>query len=141
MAPKLIVDPQLDLEWAQFERDVLAGPTTEDQNRGIYDRATLVAEPQLVEEVLPEGFPPSAVAPIRGAVNGAAEPRLGPEEEERTRKQTEEKELIMDRILEEERAQEDADERVLALKARLAAVKAKRAAAKAKGQESKTGKS
>ena len=137
-ASKPVVDPQLDMEWAQFERDVLAGPATEDQRRDIYDRATLVAEPRLVEEPLPEGFPPSAA---RGAVNGAVEPALEPEEEERTRKQRDEKELIMDRILEEERAQEDADERVAALKARLAAVKAKRAAAKSKAQELKTGKS
>jgi zinc finger protein 830 len=72
---------------------------------------------------------------------GAAEPTLEPEEEEQTRKQREEKELIMDRILEEERAQEDADERVAALKARLVAVKAKRVAAKAKAQELKNGKS
>jgi len=136
-APNPIVNPQLDLEWEQFERDVLAGPATEDQRHDIYDRATLIAEPQLVEDTLPEGFPPSAV---RGTVNGAAEPALEQEEEHRW-KQREEKELIMDRILEEERAQEDADERVAALKARLAAVKAKRLAAKAKMQDVKIGKS
>ena len=141
-ASKPTVNSQLDLEWTQFERDVLAGPATEDQNRDIYDRATLVSEPQLVEDTLPEGFPPSA-APARGGVNGAAEPTLEPEPEEEgeAKKQREEKELIMDRILEEERAQEDADERVAALKARLAVVKAKRAATKAKVQESKNGKS
>ncbi len=140
-APNLIVNPQLDLEWAQFEREVLAAPATEDQGRDIYDRATLVAEPQLAEDTLIEGFPPSAVAPSRGTVNGSAKPTLEPEEEEQTRKKIEEKELIMDRILEEERAQEDADDRVAALKARLVAVKAKRVAAKAKLQELKNGKS
>lgn len=141
MAPQPTGNPQLDLEWAQFEREVLAGPTTADQKRGLYDRATVVAEPQLVEETLPEGFPPSAVAPFGAATNGAAESRLGLEEEQQTRKHREEKELIMDRILDEQRAQEDADERVAALKARLAAVRAKRAAAKATVQELKTGKS
>jgi zinc finger protein 830 len=135
------VNPQLDLEWAQFERDLLAHPAAEDQRHEIYYRATLIAEPQLVEEALPEGFPPSA-APARGAVNGAAEPKLGPEgEDQETKRREEEKELIMDRILEEERAQEDADERVAALKARLAAVKAKRAAAKAMVHEVKDEKS
>ena len=140
-APKPIVNPQLDLEWAQFEREVLAVPVTEDQGRDIYDRATLIAEPQLAEDTLFEGFPPSTVAPSRGIVNGAAKPTLEPEEEEQTRKKIEEKELIMDRILDEERAQEDADERVAALKARLVALKAKRVAAKAKLQELKNGKS
>ena len=129
------------MEWSQFERDVLAGPAaeTEDQRRDIYDRATLIAEPQLAEDALLEGFPSSAVAPARG-VDGV-KPTLEPEEEEQTRKRRDEKELIMDRILEEERAQEDADERVAALKARLVAVKAKRVAAKAKVQELKNGKS
>lgn len=143
-APKPIVDPQLDLEWAQFERDVLAGPTTEDQSRDIYERATLIAEPQLAEDAFLEGFPPSAATGDRGTANGAAgaaKPTLEAEEEERTRKRREEKELIMDRILDEERAQEDADERVTALKARLAAVKEKRVAAKAKLQELKSGNS
>lgn len=130
------------MEWAQFERDVLAGPAveTEDQRRDIYDRATLIAEPQLAEDTLLEGFPSSAGASAHGIVDGA-KPTLEPEEEEQTRKRREEKELIMDRILEEERAQEDADDRVAALKARLAAVKAKRVAAKAKVQELKNGKS
>jgi len=147
-ASKPAVNPQLDLEWTQFERDLLAGPATEDQKRDMYDRATLVAEPQLVEDPLPEGFPPSAAAAAagpasRGTINGAAELTLEPEEGEATRKRREEKELIMDRILEEERAQEDADERVAVLKARLAAAKAKRAAAKAdaNAQELKDGKS
>jgi zinc finger protein 830 len=43
----------------------------------------------------------------------------------------EERELIMDRLLDEERAQEDADAKVSALKARLQAIKLKRAARKA----------
>ena len=111
----------------------------ENPRRDIYDRATLVAEPQLVEDTFLEGFPPSARGTVDRAAGGT---KLTPEpEEEQTRKQREEKELIMDRILDEERAQEDADDRVTALKARLAAVKAKRVATKAKLQESKNGKS
>ena len=140
-ASKPVANSQLDEEWVQFERDVLAGPATTDQKRDIYDQATLIAEPQLVEDTFPEGFPSSAVDPTRGAVNRTAEPTVEPEEEAETRKRREEKELIMDRILDEERAQEDADERVVALKARLAAVKAKRAAAKAKAQDLNDGRS
>lgn len=49
----------------------------------------------------------------------------------RKRELQEERELVMDRLIEEERAQEDADAKVNALKSRLEAIKLKRAAAKA----------
>jgi zinc finger protein 830 len=53
------------------------------------------------------------------------------EEELRKRKAEDEKELIMDRLLEEERAQEEADAKVVLLKGRLDALKKRRNEAKA----------
>lgn len=137
---------QIDLEWAQFERDVLApraAPLNGDDiplsKKEIYDRATVVME----EEVRYDGFPGDADQSTLGTVVGAGgvvgeyvggPPPPAEEKPEETvaRKALEEKELIMDRILDEERAQEDADEKVRAIKARLAAVRRKREEAKKK---------
>jgi zinc finger protein 830 len=54
------------------------------------------------------------------------------EELERRRKERDERELIMDRMMEEERAQEDAYDRVALLKNRVQMLKQKRELAKAK---------
>lgn len=102
--------------------------------RELYDRATIVGE----EEVLynpNEGIPDH----LRGdqqpetLVNNDGEET---QQQAAERKRQEEKELIMDRILDEERAQEDADEKVRALKARLAQVKKRREEAKKLNQAS-----
>ena len=87
----------------------------------------IVAEPELVA---PSSFPQLAAE----SAAPAPEPEMSEEERaevERRRKEQEEKELIMDRLVEEERAQEEADERVSALKSRLERAKAARRAKKA----------
>ncbi|KAF8962686.1 hypothetical protein BDZ97DRAFT_1920258 [Flammula alnicola] len=89
-----------------------------------YDRATVTAEPVLPSAQVP-GFPtisPEAVVP---------EPVKLTDEEVRLKRAQEERELIMDRLLEEERAQEDVDTRVQLLKARLEGLRKKRELAKA----------
>jgi len=53
------------------------------------------------------------------------------EEQLKKLKEQDERELIMDRLLEEERAQEEADAKVMLLKSRLDALKQKRQAARA----------
>jgi len=135
---------QIDLEWAQFERDVLTRPATasilgqEDalSKQDIYDRATVVVS----EEVLygqDDGFPAHLQQSRDGTaatLGGGREnvevlvdaPQDETEQQKRERLTREEKELIMDRIMDEERAQEDADEKLRALKARLALLKKKR---------------
>ncbi|KAI9451070.1 hypothetical protein BJY52DRAFT_1191287 [Lactarius psammicola] len=101
---------QFDLEWAAFERDMQTLPPPDPQET--YARATVAAEPELVP--IFEGLPGQAPA---GGEEGTAmserEQKLS-EDEERKRKQQEEHELIMDRLLEEERVQEEADGRVAA---------------------------
>ncbi|KAL5526040.1 hypothetical protein ACEPAG_7378 [Sanghuangporus baumii] len=120
---------QIDLEWEQFQASFLA-PTAveeeqEDDRRAAFERATVAVEPELVATNA-NGFPEG----VTGDANGAEleEKKEETEEEKRLRKQQEERELIMDRILEEERAQEEADERVGRLKARVEAIKKAREA-------------
>ncbi|KAG8866551.1 hypothetical protein FRC20_008185 [Serendipita sp. 405] len=137
---------QFDLEWAQFERDVLT--TAEKQQneltrREIYERATIVADEttDTTAHGFPEHLQPAGEATdtvggrrIGAVIDGEVITELPPEDETpeqaRERKEREERELIMDRIMDEERAQEDADEKLRGLKARLALVKQKRAEAK-----------
>ena len=130
---------QFDLEWAAFERDmqsVQKKPALDPQET--YARATVAAEPELVPAL--EGLPGHQV-PAGGGGEGAPGSELEQkisEEEERKRKMQEEHELIMDRLLEEERAQEEADSRVAALKSRVEMLKKKRELAKAKGNKTGT---
>lgn len=130
--PPVTTTPQfqaiLDLEWAKFQKAVVNTPVEVDA-RDTYERATVFAEAQLSTEI-PEGFPSSVVP--ENDVEPPAETTsvLKDEGEERRRREEEEKELIMDRLLDEERAQEEADERVNALKARLDLLRQKRMAAK-----------
>ncbi|KAL5526862.1 hypothetical protein ACEPAF_8589 [Sanghuangporus sanghuang] len=120
---------QIDLEWEQFQASLLATTIVEeeqeDDRRAAFERATVAAEPELVATNA-NGFPEG----VTGDANGAAleEKEEETEEEKRLRKEQEERELIMDRILEEERAQEEADERVGRLKARVEALKKAREA-------------
>ncbi|KAI9462155.1 hypothetical protein F5148DRAFT_1214111 [Russula earlei] len=156
---------QFEMEWDAFERDVL-GPsrrpaatttttTTGDgadreaaaaaaAPRETYARATIAAEPELVPRFvgLPEGAaqgrPEDGVDRAAGEEGKAKAPRSEEEEEEgRRRREREERELILDRLVEEERAQEDAYNRVALLRNRVQALKQKRELAKAKGKGGK----
>jgi zinc finger protein 830 len=148
---------QFDTEWAAFERDMQNLSSTRRQPAGgndngeaaagdpqettlSYAHATIAAEPELVPRF--EGLP---VSSDTGAAAQAQEEKgtglveegrkkVSPEQEERRRKELDERELIMDRLLEEERAQEDAYGRVALLKNRIQMLKQKRELAKAKGK-------
>jgi len=117
-------DP-LDLEWAQFQQAMLS--TSQMQNgsqREAYEMATVVAEPQINDTM--EGLPSQYQKPEDAST------QQPPDEEQLWKlKEQEERELIMDRLLEEERAQEEADAKVTLLKSKLDAMKRKRQAAKA----------
>jgi len=126
-------DP-IDLEWQRFQQEILtSAPTLADQRHEAFKRATVFAEPELLEENvagLPTREPPQADIGV-GEVQRS-------EEDSRKRKEVEEKELIMDRLFEEERAQEEADAKVELLKGRLDALKKRRneaKAARAKGSQ------
>jgi len=123
---------QFDLEWAAFERDMQSKPPAPADPQETYARATVAADPELVPGF--EGLPGQAAA---GGEEGAASEREQKvsEDEERKRKQQEEHELIMDRLLEEERAQEEADGRVATLKSRVEMLKKKRELAKVKSNK------
>ena len=111
----------IDAEWAQFQQTVLDAPDEKET----YERATAFAEPVLVDEV-PEGFPP------RDGADGSPNVEDVPptEEEIRRKKEQDERELIMDRLMEEERAQEEADAKVSMLKQKLENLRRQRAATK-----------
>jgi zinc finger protein 830 len=149
---------QLDVEWDAFERELQGlsshptrqgpgrpaeeGATTTDP-REAYARATIAAEPELVPGLV--GIPASSgqeggAAQGSGEVDGGGEGEGGKktgisEAEERRRKEMDERELIMDRFVEEERAQEDAYNRVALLRNRVQMLKQKRELAKAKGKK------
>jgi len=100
----------LDLEYDLFQRDFL-------ERSQAYDQATIVAEPVLASpHVL--GFPSTT-------------PVLVQTEDNKDTRDYEERELIMDRLLEEERAQEDADMRVHLMRNKLEGLKKRREAMKA----------
>lgn len=122
----------VDDEWVRFQQAVLNAPVDDDR-RDAYDRATIAAEPVLASEV-PEGFPPTLSEDRTGGVPQAEVS----EEEMRQHREQEERELIMDRLMDEERAQEEADAKVSMLKSKLDALKRKREAAKAARTNNKT---
>ena len=101
----------LDLEYDLFQRGF---PTDRSQT---YDRATIVAEPVPASPHI-HGFPTSTAI-------------LAKNEGEKDTRDYEERELIMDRLLEEERAQEDADMRVHLMKIKLEGLKKRREDVKA----------
>lgn len=96
----------LDLEYDLFQRGFL---TDHSQT---YNQATIVAEPSPASPYIP-GFPASIAM-------------LTQNEGKKDAKDYEERELIMDRLLEEERAQEDADMRVHLMKNKLEGLKKRR---------------
>ncbi|KAH7912014.1 hypothetical protein BJ138DRAFT_845645 [Hygrophoropsis aurantiaca] len=116
-------DSVLDQEWINFQQSVINAP---DQQEA-FERATVFAEPDLVSEI-PAGIP------IQQADEVQAKPIKLDEESERRRKEQEERELIMDRMMDEERAQEEADMKVNVMKNRLDALKKKREANRSKAK-------
>ncbi|KAN0093083.1 hypothetical protein V8E55_003867 [Tylopilus felleus] len=110
-------DSSLDQEWIQFQQSVINTPDA----AATYDRATIFAEPELVSNPS-EGFPTQDGPP--------AEPVAKADGDERRRKDQEERELIMDRLIDEERAQEEADMKVTIMKDRLAVLRKKRETAR-----------
>ena len=96
---------QVDLEWEAFQASMLAQNVgnpggREDEKLDLYDRATVAAEPELVQ-VDNQGFPES-IAPGDNAGEVADTAQVEETEEERQRrKEQEERELIMDRLIEE----------------------------------------
>jgi len=122
--PPAVTNNLVDLEWQRFQQELLTpAPTPADQRHEAFKRATVFAEPELLpENVL--GLPTRDPSDVDAEV-----PKN--EEELRKRKEEDEKELIMDRLLEEERAQEEADAKVVSLKGRLDALKKRRNEAKA----------
>ncbi|KAG9015336.1 hypothetical protein FRB95_010647 [Tulasnella sp. JGI-2019a] len=134
----------IDSEFEAFERALSRVKPAPDAMQALYSRATVMAEPELVdiEALQADGFPPEVAA--EGAQDGSTvkpggEQTVGggdEQAEEETeaqrakRKEMEEKELILDRIVDEERAQEAAEEKVTALRTRFEAIKKQREAKK-----------
>ena len=145
---------QFDMEWEAFERDLQqqqqrpvggaeAAVVVVDDARVVHARATIAAEPELVSGFvgLPAGAQEEGVGVGVGVGEGEWEGRKAvamSEEEERKRKEMDERELIMDRFVEEERAQEDAYNRVAMLRNKVQMLKQKRELAKAKGKKTDT---
>jgi len=109
-------DSTLDQEWLQFQQSVINAP---GNDAATYDRATIFSEPVLISDPS-EGFPTHDDA--------HASPVTKVDGDERRQKDQEERELIMDRLMDEERAQEEADMKVTIMKSKLAALRKKREA-------------
>jgi zinc finger protein 830 len=112
----------VDLEYERFQRELLMSSTSDPTET--YARATVAAEPVPASAEI-AGFPPTEPEAAE------PEPPKLTEDEIRRKREEDERELIMDRLLEEERAQEDADTRVLLLKTKLDNLRRKRELAKA----------
>ena len=125
--PQKVAENPIDVEWQKFQQEMLAPvPTPADQRHEAFKRATVFAEPELLpDNVL--GLPSQGPPDVDGIMAEVPET----EEELRKRKEEDEKELIIDRLLEEERAQEEADAKVVLLKGRVDALKKRRNEAKA----------
>ncbi|KAF5381982.1 hypothetical protein D9615_004214 [Tricholomella constricta] len=131
--PPATTQSAIDLEYERFQREMLGNAdNVPDAPREAYERATVVAEPELVTmEDVPSEFP----AEDQQMDVDAEKQKQSEEELARRRKEQDERELIMDRLLDEERAQEEADQRVVVMKARLEALKKKREVKKAQESE------
>jgi len=112
----------LDLEWEAFQREVINTDVAAEEKEEAYARATVAAEEQLFDEL--EGFP-AELAARRAAAQAGTEAvpdeslvEEETEQQKQARKEQDDRELIMDRILEEERAQEEADNKVAMMKVR-----------------------
>jgi len=110
----------LDQEWLQFQQAVINAP----DDRETYQRATVFADPEINKDAT-QGFP--------AGQEDQPEPEPEPDlEQQRWKREEDDRELIMDRLLDEERAQEEADMRVNVMKSRLEAMRKKRELAKTK---------
>ncbi|KAF9466446.1 hypothetical protein BDZ94DRAFT_1187091, partial [Collybia nuda] len=109
----------IDLEYERFQHEMLNGP----DNRETYERATVFAEAQLAEETH-EGIP------RQENIDGPSElvQKINEDAAMKEEKEREERELIMDRLLDEEMAQEEADMRVSMIKNRMDALRKRREA-------------
>jgi zinc finger protein 830 len=94
-------DAAVDREWEEFQKLMIA-PDKQQVSHEVYQQATIIAEPVLnaVDEGLPSQGDATQVAPETAEEDEATL---------RARKEQEERELIMDRLMEEEQAQEEAD--------------------------------
>jgi len=116
----------VDEEYELFQRELTKTADSSD----LYHRATVVAKPVVASANI-QGFP--IINP-----ETKEDELAGPTEREvRQKREQEEKELIMDRLLEEERAQEDADTRVLLLKNKVELLRKRRQEARVKNSVSK----
>lgn len=112
----------VDAEWEKFQETVLQASDVRDA----YERATIFAEPVLTNEVL-EGFPS-----LDGDATNVDSDLSASTMEKAGQREQQERELIMDRLVQEERAQEEADAKVSLLKLRLENLRERRHLAKAK---------
>ncbi|KAH9481535.1 putative nicotinate phosphoribosyltransferase [Psilocybe cubensis] len=124
-APAAAPASGVDEEYERFQRELLSSAVDPTE---AYSRATIAAEPVLAPTQI-QGFPPTTVD------QAPEEPPQLTEEEIRQKREQEERELIMDKLLAEERAQEDADTRVQLMKTKLENLRRKREAAKANKQK------
>lgn len=119
-------------ELMAFDNEISQLDTQQDQqqqpayNPQVYANATISAEPVLNTQAMNEGLPDSAAASGRGQKVVSEEQRRMNEEERLRRIQAYENEDYALRLEEEARAQEEADARVSALKARMEEIKARR---------------
>ena len=112
----------IDLEYERFQRELLQ--LDEDRHRETYDRATIFVEAVPASTEI-AGFPAEPASEEAPVVNQV---------EARLQKEQDEKELIMDRVLDEERAQEEADMRVERMKKKIEDFKKKREGLKAQSK-------
>ncbi|EKC99356.1 hypothetical protein A1Q2_06293 [Trichosporon asahii var. asahii CBS 8904] len=131
-------DAELDAFLASLnDVDDAPAPTAAEQGETAKTKATKKRRVGYKESE-EDGVASISAAPVliqRNEAGEEKEPTPEPEETEQERRERlarEEKEEIIARLEEEQRAQEDADNRVLALKARMEALKKKREAKKAK---------
>jgi len=142
---------QFDMEWDAFERDLQQPRPVEGADSAgaeatvvdphvVHARATIAAEPELVPSFV--GLPAGAQGgdDDAGGAQGVEERKAVAisEEEGRKRREMDDRELIIDRLVEEERAQEDAYNRVALLRNKVQMLKQKRQLAKAKGNKADT---
>ena len=117
---------QLDLEWELFQAAVVNAPAVDDEKeedrQASFARATVFAEPELATSGR-EGLPAGAFDEAGEGSVVEVPAKEETEEERRKRLEQNDRELIMDRLIEEERAQEEADSRVGLLKAKVEALK------------------
>ena len=142
---------QFDMEWEAFERDLQQPRPVEGADSAgaeatvvdphvVHARATIAAEPELVSSFV--GLPAGTQGgdDDAGGAQGVEERKAVAisEEEGRKRREMDDRELIIDRLVEEERAQEDAYNRVALLRNKVQMLKQKRQLAKAKGDKADT---